>query len=100
MPIKRVGVVGFGLMGSGIAQVCAQAGYETVIREVGQPLLDRGFGRVDSSPARIVKSGKATEADAKAARARMHGPTSPEGPRACDLAIEGVIEERPARKEA
>ena len=64
MPIKRVGVVGFGLMGSGIAQVCAQAGYETVIREVGQPLLDRGFGRVDSSLARIVKSGKLTEDDA------------------------------------
>src|SRR4029078_11553809 len=45
MAIKRVGVGGFGLMGSGIAQVCAQAGYETVIVEVGQPLLDKGFGR-------------------------------------------------------
>ena len=54
MPIKRVGVVGFGLMGSGIAQVCAQAGYDTVVREVGQPLLDKGFGRVDSSLARVV----------------------------------------------
>ena len=55
MAIKRVGVVGFGLMGSGIAQVSAQAGYDTVIREVAQPLLDKGFGRVDSSLARIVK---------------------------------------------
>src|SRR5256885_224288 len=99
MPIKRVGVVGFGLMGSGIAQVCAQAGYETVIREVGQPLLDRGFGRVDSSLARIVKSGKATEDDAKAARARMHGTTSLEELRDCDLVIEAVIEEMPAKKE-
>ena len=93
MPIKRVGVVGFGLMGSGIAQVCAQAGYETVIREVGQPLLDRGFGRVDSSLARIVKSGKLTEDDAKAARGRMRGTTALEDLRECDLVIEAVVVE-------
>ena len=52
-------------MGSGIAQVCAQAGYDTVVREVGQPLLDKGFGRVDSSLARIVKAGKMTEDELK-----------------------------------
>ena len=68
MTIKRVGVVGFGLMGSGIAQVCAQSGYDTVVREVAQPLLDKGFGRVDSSLARIIKGGKMTEDDAKTAR--------------------------------
>src|SRR5256714_4878071 len=99
MPIKRVGVVGFGLMGSGIAQVCAQAGYETVIREVGQPLLDKGFARVDSSLARIVKSGKATEDDAKAARGRMRGTTKLDDLKDCDLVIEAVIEEMSAKKE-
>src|SRR3982074_7530 len=88
MAIKRVGVVGFGLMGSGIAQVCAQAGYDTVIREVAQPLLDKGFGRVESSLARVVKSGKLTEDDAKAARGRMRGTTALADLKDCDLVIE------------
>lgn len=99
MPIKRVGVVGFGLMGSGIAQVCAQAGYDTVIREVGQPLLDKGFGRVESSIARIVTAGKMTEDDAKAARGRMRGTTALEDLKDCDLVIEAVVEEMDAKKE-
>src|SRR4029077_6739935 len=99
MAIKRVGVVGFGLMGSGIAQVCAQAGYDTVVREVGQPFLDTGFGRVDSSLARVVKSGKMTEADAKAARGRMRGTTALEDLRDCDLVIEAVIEEMSAKQQ-
>ena len=99
MPIKRVGVVGFGLMGSGIAQVCAQAGYDTVVREVGQPLLEKGFGRVESSLARVVKSGKMTEEDAKTARGRMRGTTALEDLKDCDLVIEAVIEEMGAKKE-
>ena len=99
MTIKRVGVVGFGLMGSGIAQVCAQAGYETVVREVGQPLLDKGFGRVDSSLARIVKGGKMTEDDAKTARGRMRGTTDLEDLKDCDLIIEAVLEELVIKKE-
>jgi 3-hydroxybutyryl-CoA dehydrogenase len=99
MAIKRVGVVGFGLMGSGIAQVCAQAGYETVIREVAQPLLDKGFSRVDSSLARIVKGGKLTEDDAKAARGRMRGTTDLRDLKDCDLVIEAVVERIEAKKE-
>ena len=99
MAIKHVGVVGFGLMGSGIAQVCAQAGYETVIREVAQPLLDKGFARVDSSLARVVKSAKMTEADAKATRGRMRGTTKLEDLKDCDLVIEAVIEVIEAKKE-
>jgi len=99
MTITRVGVVGFGLMGSGIAQVCAQAGYDTVVREVGQPLLDKGFARVDSSLARLVKSGKMTEDDAKAARARMRGTTALEDLKDCDLVIEAVVEQMDAKKE-
>src|SRR5438552_1722994 len=98
MTIKRVGVVGFGLMGSGIAQVCAQAGYDTVVREVGQPLLDKGFGRVGSSRAGSVKGGKMSEEDAKAARGRMRGTTALEGLKGCDLVIEAVVEQMDAKK--
>ena len=99
MAIKRVGVVGFGLMGSGIAQVCAQSGYDTVVREVAQPLLDKGFGRVDASLARVVKAGKLTEEDAQTARGRMRGTTSLEDLKDCDLIIEAVLEELPVKKE-
>ena len=99
MAITRVGVVGFGLMGSGIAQVCAQAGYETVVREVAQPLLDKGFARVESSLARVVKAAKITEEDAKAARGRMRGTTALEDLKDCDLVIEAVIEQIEAKKE-
>ena len=99
MTIKRVGIVGFGLMGSGIAQVCAQAGYQTDVREVAQPLLDKGFARVDSSLARIVKSEKMTEDDAKGARGRMRGTTALEELKDCDLVIEAVVEEIEAKKE-
>ena len=99
MTIKRVGIVGFGLMGSGIAQVCAQAGYQTDVREVAQPLLDKGFARVDSSLARIVKSEKMTEDDAKGARGRMRGTTALEDLKDCDLVIEAVVEEIEAKKE-
>ena len=99
MAITRVGVVGFGLMGSGIAQVCAQAGYETVVREVAQPLLDKGFARVESSLARVVKAAKITEDDAKAARGRMRGTTSLEDLKDCDLVIEAVVEQIEAKKE-
>jgi 3-hydroxybutyryl-CoA dehydrogenase len=98
-PIKKVGVVGFGLMGSGIAQVCAQAGYDTVVREVGQPLLEKGFSRVDASLARLIKAGKLTEDDAKATRARMRGTTSLEDLKDCDLVIEAVLEELVIKKE-
>jgi len=98
MTIKRIGVVGFGLMGSGIAQVCAQSGYDTVVREVGQPLLEKGFGRVEASLARIVKAGRMTEDDAKATRGRMRGTTAVEDLKACDLVVEAVIEELEPKK--
>src|SRR5881409_19239 len=93
MGIQRVGVVGFGQMGSGIAQVCAQAGLDTLVREVDQSLVDKGFQRVDGSLARLVKSGRATEDDAKAARGRLHGTTSLADFKDRDLVIEAIVEE-------
>ncbi len=92
MTIQRVGVVGFGLMGSGIAQVCAQAGYDTLVRDVEQRFIDKGFERVDGSLARIVKGGKLSEADAKAARGRMRGTASLADFKDRDLVIEAVVE--------
>jgi 3-hydroxybutyryl-CoA dehydrogenase len=98
MAIERVGVVGFGLMGSGIAQVCAQAGLDVLVRDVQQSFIDRGFGRIDTSLARLVKSGRVTESDAKAARARMRGTLDLADFSDRDLVIEAVVEELPAKK--
>jgi len=98
MTIGSVGVVGFGLMGSGIAQVCAQAGLRTVVREVADGLLDKGFSRVDSSLARVVKAGKLTEDDAASVRARMSGTTALADLVECDLIIEAVVEKIEAKK--
>jgi len=99
MGIERVGVVGFGLMGSGIGQVCAQAGYDTLVREIDQRFLDKGFERVEGSLARLVKGGKLAEADAKAARGRMRGTTSLAELGDRDLVIEAVIEKIDAKRE-
>jgi len=99
MVIERVGVVGFGLMGSGIAQVCAQAGYDTLVREIDQRYLDKGFERVDGSLARLVKGGKLAEADAKAARGRLRGTISLADFGDRDLVIEAVVEKVDAKRE-
>lgn len=92
MTIERVGVVGFGAMGSGIAQVCAMSGFTVAVREVDQAAIDRGWRAVDSSLARVVKAGRMSEDDAKAARARMSASTSLADLRGCDLVIEAVLE--------
>lgn len=92
MAIRRVGVVGFGAMGSGIAQTCAQAGLDVIVREVDQGAIERGFASVDGSLARLVKGGRATEADAKAARDRIRPTISLEDLRDCDVVIEAVLE--------
>ncbi len=92
MAIERVGVVGFGAMGSGIAQVCAVAGSSVVVREVDQAAIDRGWKTIDSSLARVVKAGRMSEDDAKAARARISASTSFDGFADRDLVIEAVLE--------
>jgi len=99
MTIGSVGVVGFGLMGSGIAQVCAQAGLRTVVREVADGLLEKGFTRVDASLARMVKSAKLTEDEAQAVRGRMRGTTALADLADCELIIEAVVEKIEAKKE-
>jgi len=97
--VQRLGIVGFGLMGSGIAQVCAQAGYDTLVRDVEQRFLDKGFDRVDGSLARLVKGGKLAEGDARAARGRIRGTTSLAEFGDRDLVIEAVVEKIEAKQE-
>jgi len=99
MAIERVGIVGFGQMGSGIAQVCAMAGLDVLAREIDQKFIERGLSRIDGSLARVVKSGKVSEEDAKKARGRIRGTTALADFSDRDLVIEAVIEVMDAKKE-
>ncbi len=71
--IKKVGVLGAGLMGHGIAQVAAQAGYEVVLREVDEATLAKGIGKIEKQLARAVEKGKSSQEDADAVRGRING---------------------------
>jgi 3-hydroxybutyryl-CoA dehydrogenase len=90
--IEKVGVLGAGLMGHGIAQVAAQAGYEVVLREVDDATLQKGIGKIEKQLARAVEKGKATQEDADAIRARIHGSTDYADLADCDLVIEAITE--------
>lgn len=92
MAIRKVGVVGCGLMGGGIAQTCAQSGYETIVREVNQELLDKGMARINSAWEMLVSKGKITQGQADEYRSRLHGTLNLEEFADCDLVIEAVIE--------
>jgi 3-hydroxybutyryl-CoA dehydrogenase len=93
MEIKRVGVLGCGLMGHGIAQVAAQAGYDVVVREVDQERLDKGLGKIDKQLARAVEKGKAEQADADAVRGRIQGTLDYGDLADCELIIEAITED-------
>lgn len=93
MEIKKVGVLGAGLMGHGIAQVIAQAGYDVVLREVDDATLAKGIGKIEKQLARAVEKGKAEQADADAVRGRIAGTTSYSDLADCDLVIEAITED-------
>ena len=90
--IKKVGVLGCGLMGSGIAQVAAQAGYETVVREVEQKFLDKGLAGIQKNLGKSVEKGKMQQADADACIGRLKGSTNLEDLADCDIIIEAIVE--------
>ena len=92
MAIGKVGVVGCGLMGAGIAQTCAQSGYETVVREVNQQLLDKGLARITGAWDMMASKGKLTQGQVDGYRARLHGTLDLTDFAGCDLVIEAVIE--------
>ncbi|HEY0875041.1 MAG TPA: 3-hydroxybutyryl-CoA dehydrogenase [Vicinamibacterales bacterium] len=92
MAIKTVGVLGCGLMGSGIAQVCAAAGYKTIVREVDQGLLDKGLGRIDKFLSDGVAKGKVTAEAKEKTLANLSGTTNVKDLKDCDLVIEAIVE--------
>lgn len=92
MEIRRVGVLGCGLMGSGIAEVCARAGFETVIREVDDAALARGMDRIRGSLDRAVAKGKLEAAAREAALGRLQTATDFDALAGCDLVIEAIVE--------
>ena len=92
MAIRKVGIVGAGLMGSGIAQTCAQSGYETVVREVNQQLLDKGLERIHNAWETMARKGKLNEDQVTEQRARLHGTLDLADFADCDLVIEAVVE--------
>jgi 3-hydroxybutyryl-CoA dehydrogenase len=92
MEIKKVGVLGCGLMGSGIAQVAASAGFETVVREVSDELIAKGFSGIDKSLAKFAEKGTITSDQQKLIRGRLRGTTSFQDLADCDIIVEAIIE--------
>lgn len=99
MAIQKVGVVGCGLMGSGIAQVCAQAGFTTVVREISSEIVDKGLKGIDKNLTRLVEKGTLTDTQRGEVRGHLTGTTALEDLKDCDLVVEAIIEQLPAKRE-
>jgi 3-hydroxybutyryl-CoA dehydrogenase len=99
MAIRNVGVLGCGLMGSGIAQVSAQAGFPTVVVEATQELLDRGLGGMRRSLDALVAKAKLDERGRDDILGRIKGAVGLEAFRECDLVIEAITENQPLKNE-
>ena len=92
MEIKRVGVLGCGLMGSGIAQVAATAGFETIVREVSDELIQKGFAAIEKSLKKFAEKGVISADEQREIRGRLRGTTAFEELSDCDIVIEAIIE--------
>ncbi|MCL0073164.1 3-hydroxybutyryl-CoA dehydrogenase [Dehalococcoidia bacterium] len=99
MEIKKVGVIGCGLMGSGIAQVCAQSGYETVVSEINEELLNKGLGMIKAQLAGSVQKGRLTKEEEEGILSRLKGTTKLSDFNGCDLVIEAIIEKMELKKQ-
>jgi 3-hydroxybutyryl-CoA dehydrogenase len=97
--IRKVGVLGCGLMGSGIAQISAAAGFETVVREVEQKFLDKGFASMDKSLGKFVEKGKMSAADKESLQGRLKGTTKLDDLADCDIVIEAIVENVEIKRE-
>ncbi len=98
MEIKQVGVVGCGQMGAGITQVCAQAGYQVLVSEISNELLNKGLASIDSRLSRDVEKGRLSLQDKDSIRNRIKGTTDTRDFAACDLVIESTIENMDLKK--
>lgn len=92
MEIRKVGVLGCGLMGAGIAQVAATAGYETVVKEVSDEFINKGFDGIEKSLAKFAEKGTITGEQQTGIRGRLSGTTSFDALADCDIIIEAIIE--------
>lgn len=92
MSIDKVGVVGCGLMGAGIAEVSARAGLDTVVREVNEDFLEKGLARIDKSLGKAVAKGRTTEEEHAQTMARISGTTELGDLADCDLIVEAIVE--------
>jgi len=99
MPLQKVGVVGCGLMGSGIAQVCAVAGYGTLVRDVAAPLIDKGMAAIEKSLSKFVEKGTLPAEQKAAALSRLQPTLRLEDLADCDLVIEAIIENLERKRE-
>ncbi len=99
MAIRKVGVLGAGLMGSGIAEVCAKAGYTTVVREVSEDLVKKGIGKIEGSLGKAVEKGKLPAAEKDAVRGRISSTTKLEDLSDCDIVLEAIVENLDVKKE-
>lgn len=98
MQIRKVGVIGAGQMGNGIAHVCALAGYEVGLNDVSKDRIEAGLATINGQLARRVKSGKITEADRDAALKRIKGVASYDGFADYDLVIESAVEDEQVKR--
>lgn len=98
MAIKKVGVVGCGLMGSGITQVCAQSGYDVVVSEINEDLLNKGMKMLKGSLAKSVEKGKMTKEQEAAILGRIKPTTNVEDFSGCDLVVEAAVENMAIKK--
>jgi len=98
MEIKKIGVVGCGIMGSGIAQVCAQSGYHVIVSDVDDNLLKKGLSSIDKILSRSVEKGKISSEEKESIQNRMQGTTSLEDFPNCDFVIEAVSEDMKIKK--
>lgn len=98
MEIKKIGVVGCGLMGAGIAQVSAQSNYPVVVSEINEELLNKGLKIIDKTLAKSVEKGKLDEQDKAAIQARVKSTTNVEDFADCDLIVEAVVENMDLKK--
>jgi 3-hydroxybutyryl-CoA dehydrogenase len=97
--IKKIGVVGCGLMGSGIAEVCARSGYDVIVREVNDEFLQQGVNRVRKSLSKAVERGKVTQKQMHETLARIQGTLELADFADCDLVVEAAIENMDIKKE-
>ncbi len=99
MEIKKVGVIGCGLMGSGITQLCAQSGYQVVVTEVSRELLDKGLKSIDHFMSRAIEKGRMSQADKEAALSRIKSSVDMNDFADSDLVIEAVVENMDLKKD-